>query len=544
MATFHFHAAVVSRGKGQSAIAKAAYNAREALRDERTGELKDYSHRDGVLFTGIFPPENAPEWVRDRAALWNAVERKEDGSTRPAQAQLARSLDLALPHELTDEQRRRLLTDFVREQFQRRGMVADVAIHAPDLKGDARNHHAHILLTMRELGPEGFGKKVRDWNDRGEVERWREAWERTTNRYLEHHGHEDRVDRRTLVAQGIDREPTTHRGPHIDAMERRGIATERATRVPELGKDAAAIRMAYSLSDSGPAFAAALREQGFRLACVTMSDTLQHQQSRADHLAAGKTPPRWLEVGELVVVDRRGGFHRLDERTTGDRPQEVQKYLAAVDRADVPGVYDARADQARQDRPSHVEAKRGTEQENAARLDDLRALHSDIIQEQRHVRQLLRDTELTPTARAELREIATTLREFHSDTRQEIRALEREQPREERPAVSMEREESAAAITGAVLGKAAQMLDYAGERFEGAVDGLADMFGASAPTPEVIAARQEAKEHAAEQRKIDWERFGKDAAYAEQVQRQQEADDAAERQRQYYDRQKRGDRER
>ena len=83
---------------------------------------------------------------------------------------------------------------------------------------------------MREIGPEGFGPKVREWNSREQLESWREAWERTQNRYLERHGHEARVDRRTLEAQGIDREPTTHLGPHAHAMEqRKGIETDRGS---------------------------------------------------------------------------------------------------------------------------------------------------------------------------------------------------------------------------------------------------------------------------------------------------------------------------
>lgn len=224
MAIFHMSVKTVSRGKGQSAIAKAAYNAREKLRDEQTGQMKDYARAAGVMFSAIFAPKDAPAWARDRAALWNQVERAEHRKD----AQLAREITLGLPHELTDEQRRQLVTDFVREQFQRKGMIADVNIHAPGGKGDDRNHHAHILLTMREVGPEGFGPKVREWNSRPQLETWREAWERTQNRYLERHGHEARVDRRTLEAQGIDREPTTHLGPQAFAMEqRKGVETER-----------------------------------------------------------------------------------------------------------------------------------------------------------------------------------------------------------------------------------------------------------------------------------------------------------------------------
>lgn len=224
MSIFHFSVKTVSRAKGQSAIAKAAYNARAKIRDEQTGEIKDYARTDAPMFSAIFAPKDAPAWAQDRAALWNAVERAE----KRMDAQLAREITLGLPHELTDEQRKQLVTDFVREQFPRKGMVADVNIHAPGGEGDNRNHHVHILLTMRRIGPNGFGPKVREWNSREQLENWRAAWERIQNRYLERHGHEARVDRRTLEAQGIDREPTTHLGPRARAIERhRGIETER-----------------------------------------------------------------------------------------------------------------------------------------------------------------------------------------------------------------------------------------------------------------------------------------------------------------------------
>ena len=155
--------------------------------------------------------------------LYNEIERCE----KCKDAQLLREVEIGLPHELDDEQRERLVKDFVREQCGRKGMLADVSIHAPDRDSDERNHHAHILLTMRELGPDGFGEKVREWNSKQQLENWREAWECTANRYLEKHGLEARIDRRSLEAQGIDREPALHRGPGADAMERDGIATAR-----------------------------------------------------------------------------------------------------------------------------------------------------------------------------------------------------------------------------------------------------------------------------------------------------------------------------
>jgi len=223
MAIFHMTVKIVSRSRGQSAVAKAAYNSRQALTNVGTGEKHDYTRRGGVVFEGIFAPKDAPEWARDRGELWSVVERFE----KRKDAQLAREVEIALPHELSSEQQRQLVTDYVRENFIRKGMVADVAIHAPSKEGDQRNDHAHILLTLREIGPEGFGPKVREWNSTAQLETWRENWARTANRYLERYGHEARIDHRTLEEQGSDKEATVHLGPSAMQAEREGEQTER-----------------------------------------------------------------------------------------------------------------------------------------------------------------------------------------------------------------------------------------------------------------------------------------------------------------------------
>jgi diadenosine tetraphosphate (Ap4A) HIT family hydrolase len=246
MAIFHLNAHVVSRGKGQSAIAKAAYNSRAKLEDERTGQTKDYQKLDGLMFSGVFAPKDAPAWASDRQQLWNAVERREDESNRAASARLAREIRIALPHELTDQQREWLVKDFVREQFTRKGMIADVNIHAPGGEGDDRNYHAHILATLRTVGPEGFGLVNREWNKTEQVEQWRAEWERMANKQLERHGHDARIDRRTLEAQGIEREPTTHRGPHVDAIERRGVEADNSRQNEARADELAGLRAALS----------------------------------------------------------------------------------------------------------------------------------------------------------------------------------------------------------------------------------------------------------------------------------------------------------
>jgi hypothetical protein len=218
MAQYRFSSQIIGRRTGRSAVAAAAYRAGASLADERTGEVHDFSRRGGVLHTEIMAPDLAPDWMRDRQRLWNAVEIAE----RRGDAQLSREVQLSLPHELTDEQRLALVREFVGSQFVARGMIADVAIHAPGREGDDRNHHAHIMLTMRELTGEGFGNKARGWNSPELLQEWREEWANQQNRALERYGHPTRVDHLSLEVQGIDREPQRHLGAHAHQMEQQG----------------------------------------------------------------------------------------------------------------------------------------------------------------------------------------------------------------------------------------------------------------------------------------------------------------------------------
>ena len=188
---------MISRSQGRSATAASAYRVAERIEDRRTGLTFDYAARGGVDHTEILAPDHAPDWVRDRSELWNRVEESETRKN----SQVAREVRVALPAELTHAQRVELVRVFAQEQFVGRGMIADIALHAPGRDGDDRNHHAHILLTTREIGPEGFTTKNRDWNKVEVLEGWREAWARDSNVALERAGIEDRVDHRTLEAQ-------------------------------------------------------------------------------------------------------------------------------------------------------------------------------------------------------------------------------------------------------------------------------------------------------------------------------------------------------
>lgn len=223
MAIFHCAVKVIARSKTASTItAKAAYRSGEKIYDPTIDATYDYSRKRNIFGSEILAPENAPAWVFSRSELWVAVERKEDASTRRDTAQLARELILALPVELEHDQKQTLVRDYVQTHFVAKGMIADIAYH----DFDSHNPHAHVLLSMRNISPEGFGKKNRDWNNKKLVKEWREEWARHANHLLETHGHIERIDHRSLHDRGIDREPQIHLGPIVIEMERKGVQTE------------------------------------------------------------------------------------------------------------------------------------------------------------------------------------------------------------------------------------------------------------------------------------------------------------------------------
>ncbi|EMP5213084.1 MobA/MobL family protein [Pseudomonas aeruginosa] len=234
---YHASTKPISRSGGRSSVAAAAYRAGCELVDERTGLVHNYTRRAGVVSAEILTPDGGSA---DRSQLWNAAEQAEkrkDGRT-------AREWIVALPSELDAEQRADLARAFGRELVERYGVAVDVAVHEPDSEGDQRNHHAHVLTTTRQVhrAPDGslrLGEKAsieqsdKARRERGlgpaadEVKAIRQLWEETANRALERAGSSERIDHRSLAAQGIDREATTHLGPVASEMERRGRASDR-----------------------------------------------------------------------------------------------------------------------------------------------------------------------------------------------------------------------------------------------------------------------------------------------------------------------------
>ena len=223
MAIYHFSVKVISRASGRSAVAAAAYRAGDRLHDERLDRDHDFTNKSGVVHSEVLLPENAPDEWHDRERLWNDVEAFE----KRKDAQLSREVEFAIPRELTQAQGIELARDFVAAEFVDRGMIADLNVHW-DIGADGlAKPHAHVMLTMREVGGDGFGAKVRDWNRTELVEQWRERWADHVNQRLAELDIDARIDHRSLEAQGVDLEPQDKIGPAAQRMGERDLESER-----------------------------------------------------------------------------------------------------------------------------------------------------------------------------------------------------------------------------------------------------------------------------------------------------------------------------
>jgi ATP-dependent exoDNAse (exonuclease V) alpha subunit len=311
MAIYHLRATMISRSAGRSATAAAAYRSAELIVDQRTGLAFDYRARGGVDHVETLAPADAPDWVQDRAALWNAVELAETRKN----SQVAREIRVALPCELDAAQRLQLVRDFCQREFVDRGMVADIALHAPGREGDERNHHAHILLTTREIGPEGFTTKNRDWNAKELLEGWREAWARDTNHALERCGAETRVDHRTLEAQ------------RVEAQERAQEARERGDEAEALRETVRAVSLDREPLPQLSAGAWQLKERGIEVAAVQVWREIKEQAVEVARVAQ--------ELAEKA--------HAWLERVTERAAEQVRDVVERVGPADAWGEFFAAA---------------------------------------------------------------------------------------------------------------------------------------------------------------------------------------------------------
>ena len=211
MAIYYAKVNIISRGKGRSAVAAAAYRSGERIRNNYDGVLHNYTRKSGVVYAQILLPKNAPSRFADRGTLWNEVEAGERKNGR-----LAREVVLALPREFGQEEQKAAVEEYC-QTFTGIGMIADYAIHD---KGDG-NPHAHIMLTDRPLTADGFAKKKnRDWNKDELVEEWRAAWAEICNRRLPQ---QEQIDHRSYERRGYKGIPAyVHEGVAARKIEQRG----------------------------------------------------------------------------------------------------------------------------------------------------------------------------------------------------------------------------------------------------------------------------------------------------------------------------------
>ncbi|WP_126965629.1 MobA/MobL family protein [Xanthomonas arboricola] len=241
MAIYHSRVKVFSRSRGDSAVAAAAYRAGLLLIDHLTGQRHDYRRRGGVVASECLAPRDAPAWALVPAELWPKAEAAENRKN----SVVAREFEVALPHELNDEQRSDLAVTIGQALVARYGFALQASIHSPGSR-DGLNHHVHLLATTRRLTSEGFAEKTRelDGGASGKIEiEWiRQTIASTINGHLAAAGIDARVDHRRLEVQAeealargdwaeammLSRQPTKHMGKTAAALARKGVMTDRA----------------------------------------------------------------------------------------------------------------------------------------------------------------------------------------------------------------------------------------------------------------------------------------------------------------------------
>lgn len=230
MAIYHLSVRGGTRAKGSVAARKADYLQRENQYERQPDRCV---HRESG---------NMPGWAEDNPRdYWRAADEHERANGR-----LYMEVEVALPRELDQQKQIELAREFAQELTRESNLPYTMAVHegrGGDGQGD--NPHAHIMISERqndgvERDREGWFKranreeperggapKTREFHGGHQIEEMRERWAREVNQTLEREGSRERVDHRSLEAQGIEREPTRHMGPGVKAMREKGGEPER-----------------------------------------------------------------------------------------------------------------------------------------------------------------------------------------------------------------------------------------------------------------------------------------------------------------------------
>lgn len=224
MAIYHLSVKAGNKGTGKSGGIRYDYITRQESYEKKADQL--VYQESG----------NMPSWAGSAKEFWVAADTYERANGR-----VYSEVEFALPKELTHEQQKELAKDFARELTGKEDLPYTLAIH--DEKG--KNPHAHLVYSER--GFDGYDrtsathfKRANTKNpERGGAPKsvelrgsaWvvtvRKDWEVMANAELERAQVPARIDARSYKEQGIDLTPQVHLGVHANAMEKRGITTDR-----------------------------------------------------------------------------------------------------------------------------------------------------------------------------------------------------------------------------------------------------------------------------------------------------------------------------
>jgi len=211
MTIFHLSVKTISRSKGRSATAAAAYRSGSRIYDKRTGLTFNYRKKEGVNYTKIFG------WAGSRQTLWNKVELTE----KRKNSCVAREIEFALPVNISTKKRVDIAEEFCQQVAKRYQIAGEMAIHHIH----SNNPHCHFLMTTRKIRDGNFTEKTRilDCKQSGpiEVEALRHAWANAVNAALEESNLHERVEHRSYKRQGIAKIPSKHLGPTASALEKK-----------------------------------------------------------------------------------------------------------------------------------------------------------------------------------------------------------------------------------------------------------------------------------------------------------------------------------
>ena len=289
----------ITRSKGQSAVAAAAYRSGKRLEDKRYGKIQDYSSRAGILSADIILPNSIKNQSSvttiDRQVLWNTAESAE----KRKDSRVAREWIVNLPFELPEDERKRLAHEFSQSLCDKYGVVADCCLHRPSEKevargADPRNFHAHIMLTTRQVALDDAGKiilgdkttiELSDTKRRSlglsrvddEIIELRQLWEQIANRYLTKYGI-DLIDCRSYADRELDIIPEVKMGKEATQMERDGIATEKGDINRAIRERNAEVKALYEQAINSSEYRIAETER----ATVANARTANDSQQRID----------------------------------------------------------------------------------------------------------------------------------------------------------------------------------------------------------------------------------------------------------------------